>query len=258
MELKLHRPICFFDLETTGIDVAKDRIVEIAIFKVYPNGNKESKTWLVNPTIPIPAQATAIHGISNEKVANEPTFAALASQIHNMIKDSDLAGFNSDRFDIPLLAEELLRAGVDFDMKNRVSVDVQTIFHKKEERTLSAAYKFYCEQSLENAHSAEADTMATYEILKAQLDRYSDLENDMKSLAEYTTRKKSVDFAGFIALNDKGQEIFTFGKNKGQLVEEVLEKEPGYYGWIQGADFPLYTKKVLTGIKLRKLNNKLF
>jgi len=256
MELKLNRPICFFDLETTGIDVAKDRIVEIAIFKVFPNGNKESKTWLVNPTIPIPPQATAIHGISNEKVANEPTFNELASQIHNMIKDSDLAGFNSDRFDIPLLAEELLRAEVDFDMRNRVSVDVQTIFHKKEERTLSAALKFYCGKSLENAHTAEADTMATYEILKAQLDRYDDLENDMKSLAEFTTRKKSVDFAGFIALNDKGQEIFTFGKNKNQLVDEVLEKEPGYYGWIQGADFPLYTKKVLTGIKLRKLNTK--
>jgi DNA polymerase-3 subunit epsilon len=257
MELKLNRPICFFDLETTGIDVAKDRIVEISIFKVFPNGNKESKTWLVNPTIPIPPQSSAIHGITNEKVANEPTFKELASQVHNMIKDSDLAGYNSDRFDIPLLAEELLRAEVDFDMKNRVSVDVQTIFHKKEERTLSAALKFYCGKSLENAHTAAADTMATYEILKAQLDRYDDLENDMKALADFTTRKKSVDFAGFIALNNEGKEIFTFGKNKGQLVEEVLEKEPGYYGWIQGADFPLYTKKVLTGIKLRKLNNKL-
>jgi len=257
MELKLNRPICFFDLETTGIDVAKDRIVEISIFKVYPNGNKESKTWLVNPTIPIPPQSTAVHGISDEKVANEPTFKELASQVHNMIKDSDLAGYNSDRFDIPLLAEELLRAEVDFDMKSRVSVDVQTIFHKKEERTLSAALKFYCGTNLENAHSAEADTMATYEILKAQLDRYDDLDNDMKWLSEFTTRKKSVDFAGFIALNNEGKEIFTFGKNKGQLVEDVLEKEPGYYGWIQGADFPLYTKKVLTGIKLRKLNNKL-
>lgn len=257
MELKLNRPICFFDLETTGIDVAKDRIVEISIFKVYPNGNKESKTWLVNPTIPIPPQSTAVHGISDEKVANEPTFKELAAQVHNMIKDSDLAGYNSDRFDIPLLAEELLRAEVDFDMKNRVSVDVQTIFHKKEERTLSAALKFYCGTSIENAHSAEADTMATYEILKAQLDRYEDLDNDMKWLSDFTTRKKSVDFAGFIALNNEGKEIFTFGKNKGQLVEDVLEKEPGYYGWIQGADFPLYTKKVLTGIKLRKLNNKL-
>ena len=256
MELKLNRPICFFDLETTGIEVAKDRIVEISIFKVFPNGTTESKTWLVNPIIPIPPQTTAVHGITDEKVANEPTFKELAPKVHNMIKDSDLGGYNSDRFDIPLLAEELLRAEVDFDMKNRVSVDVQTIFHKKEERTLSAALKFYCGTNLENAHSAEADTMATYEILKAQLDRYDDLDNDMKWLSEYTTRKKSVDFAGFIALNKEGKEIFTFGKNKGQLVEDILEKEPGYYGWIQGADFPLYTKKVLTAIKLRKLNTK--
>ncbi|HRE76903.1 MAG TPA: 3'-5' exonuclease [Flavobacterium sp.] len=257
MELKLNRPICFFDLETTGVDVAKDRIVEISIFKVYPNGNKESKTWLVNPEMKIPFLSTQVHGITDEKVANEPTFKELSGQVYNMIKDSDLAGFNSDRFDIPLLAEELLRAGVDFDMKNRVSVDVQTIFHKMEERTLSAAFKFYCGQSLENAHSAEADTMATYEILKAQLERYPELENDMKSLSEFTTRKKSVDFAGFIALNDKGEEIFSFGKHKGVLVEKVLEEEPGYFGWIQNADFPLYTKKVLTAIKLRKLNNKL-
>mgnify|MGYP000609600905 FL=1 len=257
MELKLNRPICFFDLETTGVDVAKDRIVEISIFKVYPNGNKESKTWLVNPEMKIPFLSTQVHGITDEKVANEPTFKELSGQVYTMIKDSDLAGFNSDRFDIPLLAEELLRSGVDFDMKSRVSVDVQTIFHKMEERTLSAAYKFYCGQSLENAHSAEADTMATYEILKAQLERYPELENDMKSLSEFTTRKKSVDFAGFIALNDKGQEIFSFGKHKGALVEKVLEDEPGYFGWIQNADFPLYTKKVLTAIKLRKLNNKL-
>ncbi|GGD25429.1 3'-5' exonuclease [Flavobacterium orientale] len=257
MELKLNRPICFFDLETTGVDVAKDRIVEISIFKVFPNGNKESKTWLVNPEMKIPFLSTQVHGITDEKVANEPTFKELSGQVYNMIKDSDLAGFNSDRFDIPLLAEELLRAGVDFDMKNRVSVDVQTIFHKMEERTLSAGYKFYCGKSLENAHSAEADTMATYEILKAQLERYPELENDMKMLSEFTTRKKSVDFAGFIALNDNGQEVFSFGKHKGALVEKVLEEEPGYFGWIQNADFPLYTKKVLTAIKLRKLNNKL-
>lgn len=248
--------MCFFDLETTGVDVARDRIVEISILKIFPNGNKESKTWLVNPTIPIPPQTTLVHGITNEKVANEPTFAELSSQIYNMIKDSDLAGFNSDRFDIPLLAEELLRANVDFEMKNRVSVDVQTIFHKKEERTLSAAYKFYCNESLENAHSAEADTNATYEILKAQLDRYDDLDNDMKLLSEYTTRKKSVDFAGFIAMNAEGKEIFNFGKHKGALVEDIFDSEPGYFGWIQNADFPLYTKKVLTAIKLRKLSTK--
>ena len=256
MELKLTKPICFFDLETTGIDISKDRIVEIAIFKVFPNGNKESKTWLVNPTIPIPAETTAVHGITDEKVANEPTFAELASTIYNMIKDSDLAGFNSDRFDIPLLAEELLRAGVDFDMKNRVSVDIQTIFHKKEERTLGAAYKFYCGETLENAHSAEADTMATYEILKSQYDRYDDLPQDMKSLSEYTTRKKTADFAGFIIIDKDGDEAFSFGKHKGVKVDKVLETEPGYFSWIQNAEFPLYTKKVLTAIKLRKLNTK--
>ncbi len=257
MELKLHKPICFFDLETTGTDISRDRIVEISILKVYPNGNKESRTWLVNPERPIPPITTTFHGITDDKVTNEPTFKELAHTIYNMIKDSDLGGYNSDRFDIPLLAEELLRAGVDFDMKNRVSVDVQTIFHKKEERTLSAAYKFYCGKSLENAHTAEADTNATYEILKSQLDRYEDLENDMKVLSEYTTRKKVVDFAGFIVIDADGDEMFTFGKHKGAKVEKVLEQEPGYFGWIQNADFPLYTKKVLTAIKLRKLNNKL-
>jgi DNA polymerase-3 subunit epsilon len=256
MELKLNRPICFFDLETTGIEVAKDRIVEISILKVFPNGNKESKTWLVNPEMVIPPNVIAVHGITNEKIANEPTFRELASQIYTMIKDSDLAGFNSDRFDIPLLAEELLRAGVDFDMKSRVSVDVQTIFHKMEERTLSAALKFYCGKSLENAHSAAADTMATYEILMAQLERYPELENDMKSLAEFTTRKKTADFAGFIGYDKDGDEIFSFGKHKGVKVDKVLEEEPGYFGWLQNADFPLYTKKVLTAIKLRKLNTK--
>jgi len=256
MELKLHRPICFFDLETTGIDICKDRIVEISILKVFPNGNKESKTWLVNPEMPIPPQSTAVHGIDNEKVANEPTFKDLSHQVYNMIKDSDLGGYNSDRFDIPLLAEELLRAGLDFDMKSRVSVDVQTIFHKMEERTLSAALRFYCGKTLENAHSAEADTTATYEILKAQLERYPELQNDMKALSEFTTRKKIADFAGMIAFDQDDEEIFTFGKHKGAKVEKILETEPGYFSWIQNADFPLYTKKVLTAIKLRKLNNK--
>jgi len=254
VELKLSKPICFFDLETTGIDITKDRIVEISILKVYPNGNKESKTWLVNPTIPIPAMASAVHGITDEKVANEPTFKELAKQIHNMIKDSDLAGYNSDRFDIPLLAEEMLRAGVDFDLGNRVTVDVQTIFHKMEQRTLSAAYKFYCGKDLIDAHTASADTNATYEILKAQLDRYDSLENNIKKLSEFTYRKQIADFAGFIGYNDKGEEIFTFGKHKGKRVEDIFDEEPGYFGWLLGADFPLYTKKILTAIKLRKLS----
>ena len=254
MELKLSKPICFFDLETTGIDITKDRIVEISILKVYPNGNKESKTWLVNPTIPIPKAASDVHGITNERVAGEPTFKELAKQIHNMIKDSDLAGYNSDRFDIPLLAEEMLRAEVDFDLGNRVSVDVQTIFHKMEQRTLSAAYKFYCGKDLIDAHTASADTNATYEILKAQLDRYDSLENNIKKLSEFTYRKQIADFAGFIGYNDKGEEIFTFGKHKGKRVEDIFDEEPGYFGWLLGADFPLYTKKILTAIKLRKLS----
>lgn len=257
MQLNLTKPICFFDLETTGVNITSDRIVEISILKVFPNGNKESKTWLVNPEMPIPKEVIAIHGITNEKVANEPTFKELAKDIYNIIKDSDLGGFNSNRFDIPLLAEEMLRAGIDFDMKNRVAVDVQAIFHKMEQRTLSAAYKFYCNQELEGAHGAEADTKATYEVLKAQIAKYDEIENDTKFLAEFSSRKQFADFAGFIVYNKNGDECFSFGKHKGKLVTEVLETEPGYFGWLLNADFPLYTKKVLTAIKLRNFNNKL-
>jgi len=257
MELKLTRPICFFDLETTGVNVVKDRIVEIAILKVYPNGNKESKTWLVNPEMQIPDEVIAVHGITNEKVANEPTFKELSKEIYAIIKDSDLGGFNSDRFDIPLLAEEMLRAEVDFDLKNTVSVDVQTIFHKMEKRTLGAAYTFYCDKILEDAHSAAADTNATYEVLLAQLERYPDLENNIKKLAEFSSHKRTVDFAGFIIYDEEDQEVFSFGKHKGKKVHDVLESEPGYFSWILNAEFPLYTKKILTQIKLRKLNTKL-
>ena len=257
MQLNLNKSICFFDLETTGLNITKDRIVEISILKVNPDGSEEKKTWLVNPEMPIPTVVIAVHGITDEKVANKPTFNELAKEVNAWIKDSDLAGFNSNRFDIPLLAEEMLRAGVDFDMKNRCSVDVQTIFHKMEQRTLKAALKFYCDKSLEDAHSAEADTMATYEVLKAQLDRYEDLDNDLGFLADFSSRKKIADFAGFIDYDKAGEECFSFGKHKGRKVTEILEKEPGYFGWLQSADFPLYTKKVLTAIKLRSLNNKL-
>ncbi|MEL6810407.1 MAG: 3'-5' exonuclease [Bacteroidota bacterium] len=256
MQLKLNKPICFFDLETTGVNVANDRIVEISVLKVFPNGNKESHTWRVNPQMPIPKSASDIHGITDDMVANEPTFNELAPRVHALMKDSDLGGFNSNRFDIPLLAEELLRADVDFDLKKALAIDVQTIFHKKEKRTLEAAYKFYCDKSLENAHSAEADTNATYEVLLSQLDRYEDLENDVSWLAQFSSHKNFADFAGYIGYTKEGQEIFSFGKHKGTLVEEVLEKEPGYFGWLLNADFPLYTKKVLTRVKLRKLNNK--
>ncbi|WP_299625156.1 3'-5' exonuclease [uncultured Tenacibaculum sp.] len=251
MELSLKKPIVFFDLETTGISIATDRIVEISILKVFPNGTQESKTWLVNPEIEIPQQAIDVHGITNEKVVTEPTFKELAPKINEMILDADLAGFNSNRFDIPLLAEELLRAGIDFDMDNRKAIDVQVIFHKKEQRTLSAGYKFYCGKDLEDAHSAEADTLATYEILKAQLDKYEDIGNSVEELSEFSAHTKRADFAGFILFDDEQQEIFSFGKYKGRKVEDVLKENPGYNSWIQQADFPLYTKKVLRLIKER-------
>lgn len=257
MTLNLTKPICFFDLETTGINITSDRIVEISILKIHPNGKEETYTRRVNPTIPIPPEVTLVHGISDADVADKPTFNELAKEVYNLVKDSDLGGFNSNRFDIPLLVEELLRAGVDFDMKNRVAVDVQVIFHKMEQRTLGAAYKFYCDKNLDDAHSAEADTRATYEVLKAQIERYDELENDTKFLAEFSSRKQFADFAGFIVYNKDSEECFSFGKHKGKTVLEVLDKEPGYFGWLLDADFPLYTKKVLTAIKLRVLNNKL-
>lgn len=257
MELNLKKPICFFDLETTGIKVATDRIVEIAILKIYPNGNKESHTWRVNPEMPIPKESSQIHGITNEMVANEPTFKQLAPKVYNLIKDSDLAGFNSNRFDIPLLAEELLRAEIDFDLKKALAIDVQTIFHKMEKRTLEAAFKFYCNQDLTNAHSAAADTHATYEVLKAQLKKYDALENDVNFLATFSSHRNHADFAGFISYNEDGAEIFSFGKYKNKLVTEVLEKDSGYFGWLLNADFPLYTKQVLTRIRLQSLNTKI-
>ncbi len=257
MELKLKRPIVFFDLETTGVDVVKDRIVEISILKIHPSGEEESHTWRINPQRPIPKQSSEIHGIYDADVADKPTFEEMAHRVHGLVKDADLAGYNSNKFDIPLLAEEFLRAGIDFDMSKRVAVDVQNIFHRMEQRTLVAAYKFYCEKDLTQAHSAEADVRATYEVLKAQLDRYpEDLENDMNFLSTFSNRQRVADFAGFIAFNDDEKEVFTFGKYKGRLVEEVLDENPGYFGWIQGADFPLYTKKVLTAIQLRKFNSK--
>lgn len=256
MGLELKKPIVFFDLETTGINIAKDRIVEISILKVFPNGNKESKTWLVNPEMKIPKETSDIHGITDEKVANEPTFKQLAKDIEVMIKGCDLAGFNSNRFDIPLLAEEMLRVGMDFDMNNRVAIDVQVIFHKKEQRTLGAGYKFYCGKELTDAHSAAADTLATYEIMLAQLEKYDDLPKDVKSLSEYSSHTKRADFAGFLTFDEENNELFSFGKYKGRKVTEVFEENPGYYAWIQNADFPLYTKKVLTQIKLRSFNTK--
>ena len=252
MELNLANPLVFFDLETTGINIAKDRIVEISVLKVYPNGKEEQKTMRVNPEIPIPAEATAVHGITNEDVKDCPTFKQIAKELARYIEGCDLGGYNSNRFDIPLLAEEFLRVGLDFDMRKRKFVDVQTIFHKMEQRTLSAAYRFYCDKCLEDAHTAAADTFATYEVLKAQLDRYNEkLENNVEFLSKFSTQNNNADFAGFIVYNDKGVEVFNFGKNKGIPVEQVLKDQPGYYAWMLNSDFPLYTKKILTEIKLR-------
>lgn len=250
MQLNLKNPIIFFDIESTGLNVASDRIVEISVVKVFPNGEKEIKTKRINPTIPISKEAQAIHGISNEDVKDEPTFGQIAKSLAKYIEGCDIAGYNLMKFDIPLLSEEFLRADVDFDFRKRKIIDVQNIFHKMEQRTLKAAYKFYCEKELENAHSAEADTLATYEVLMAQLDRYSELENDVKFLADFSTKNKFADYAGRIVYNEKGEPIFNFGKHKGRLVTEVLRNEPSYYSWIINGDFTRDTKKVLTEIKL--------
>ena len=252
MKLNLKRPIVFFDLETTGVDTAKDRIVEISMVKVMPDGEQIVKTRKLNPGMHIPAEATAIHGITDEDVRDCPTFAQVAKSLEQFICGCDFGGFNSNRFDLPVLVEEFLRAGVDVDFKRRRFVDVQNIFHKKEQRTRVAAYKFYCDKDLEDAHSAEADTLATYEVLMAQLERYPDLENDIDKLAEFSTRGEAADYAGRILFNEKGEEVFGFGKYKGRPVAEVFRAEPSYYAWMMNGDFPLYTKKVITEIRMRE------
>lgn len=254
MKLQLKNPLVFFDLETTGTNIVSDRIVEISYLKVFPNGREESKTILVNPERHIPEEVSAIHGIYDDDVKDCPTFKQVAKEIMRDMEGADLAGYNSNRFDIPLLAEELLRADVDVDLMKRKFVDVQVVFHKMEQRTLSAAYKFYCDKDLENAHSAEADTKATYEVLQAQLDRYPELQNDVEFLAKFTAQTNNADFAGRIIFNEKGEEVINFGKYKGQKVTDVLKKDIGYYGWMMDSDFPLHTKKVLTNIKLRDFN----
>jgi len=264
MELNLKRPIAFFDLETTGLNVAKDRIIEISIFKVNQNGTSESKTWIVNPDYPITPEATKIHGFKTADLIDKPTFKMLAKEISHYFEHCDLAGYNALKFDIPLLVEEFLRSDVDFDVKNRNLVDVQNIFMKMEQRTLKAAYRFFCNKELTDAHSAEADTMATYEVLKAQLDRYEDTEytdrdgntstpvkNDMQALAEFSVHNRNADLMGQIIFNKEGKEVFNFGKYKGTTVEDIFTKDPSYYAWIMNADFPLFTKKFVTSIKLK-------
>jgi DNA polymerase-3 subunit epsilon len=256
LELKLKRPIVFIDLETTGINVSSDRIVEISALKISPNGNEQWMTTLVNPEMPIPPKVTAIHGISDSDVTDAPTFKDIAKKLAAFLEGCDLAGYNAMKFDIPVLAEEFLRTTVDFNFIKRKYVDAQVIFYKKEQRTLEAAYKFYCDRHLENAHSASADVSATYEVLKSQLDRYPDLENDIEKLAEFSSFNNNVDFAGRIILDEKGVETFNFGKHKGRAVEDVFREEPSYYSWMMNGDFPLYTKKILTEIKLRAFGSK--
>ncbi|MDP1624079.1 MAG: 3'-5' exonuclease [Bacteroidales bacterium] len=268
MELNLTKPIAFFDLETTGIKVATDRIVEISIVRQQVDGTTEIKTLRINPEMPIPPEVIEIHGITDEDVKDCPTFKEVARELVKFLENCDLAGYNSNHFDIPLLVEEFLRADIDFDLKGRRFVDVQNIFHKMEPRNLSAAYKFYCSKELVNAHSAEADTVATYEILKAQLDRYADVTfkdrkgnlsqpviNDINALSEFSHSTKAVDLIGHIVYNDKKVEVFNFGKHKGKAVAQVLKDEPSYYDWMMKSEFPLSTKKVLTVLKLRGLPN---
>ena len=251
MNLNLKRPIVFFDLETTGLNITKDKIVEISYIKVYPNGTEEQKTLRINPGMPIPKESTEVHRITDADVANCPRFNQVAKELAAVFEGSDIAGFNSNRFDIPMLQEEFLHAGVSFDFTKRKFVDVQTIFHKMEQRNLTAAYRFYCGKELENSHSANADTRATYEVLKSQLDRYPSLQNDVDYLAAFSTQNKNVDLAGRFVYNEKNEVVFNFGKYKGKPVEEVLQHDTGYYGWIMNGDFPLNTKQVLTRIKLR-------
>jgi DNA polymerase-3 subunit epsilon len=267
MELKLSHPLAFFDLETTGVNVGSDRIVEICIVRVNVNGTTDVKTMRINPTIPIPAEASAIHHIYDEDVKDKPTFAEVAHELNHFLLNCDLAGFNSNKFDIPLLVEEFLRAEVDFEFKHRKFIDVMNIFHKMEPRNLAAAYKFYCNETLENAHSAEADTMATYKIMLAQLERYQDVEykdfkgnvskpivNDVKALHDFSFQNKNADLAGHIVYDEKKLEVFNFGKYKGKSVEEVFRMEPSYYDWMMKSQFPLMTKKTITAIKLRGFN----
>ena len=251
MKLNLKNPIVFFDLETTGVNITSDRIVEISYLKVFPNGNEVSRTMRINPEMHIPEQASEVHGIYDDDVKDCPTFKQVAKDVAHDFEGADIAGFNSNRFDVPLLAEEFLRAGVDLDMTRRKFIDVQVIFHKMEQRTLSAAMKFYCGKELEGAHSADADTRATYEVLQAQLDRYDELQNDIAWLSEFSSHTRNVDFAGRIVYDDKGVEVFNFGKYKGIPVVEVLRRDPSYYSWMMQGDFSLNTKQVLTRIKLK-------
>ncbi len=261
MKLNLKRPLAFFDLETTGVNVASDRIVEISILKAMPDGTEQIKTMRINPGIPIPLESSLIHGIYDEDVSREPTFKQAGEDLARFLDDCDLAGYNSNKFDIPVLMEEFLRAGINFDIDNRHFVDVQNIFHQMEQRTLRAAYQFYCGKVIENAHSAEADIKATYEVLLAQIGKYENqdwedkkgviskpVQNNIEALHKFTNLNKPVDFAARMVYNEDGVEVINFGKHKGRSVEEVFQAEPSYYNWMQNGDFPLYTKRCLEKI----------
>lgn len=263
-KLQLTKPLCVFDLETTGLKLGSDRIIEIAIIKVFPDGHTEELSHRLNPQMPIPPESTAVHHIHDEDVAGEPTFKEYAPVVMQFIGNSDLAGFNSNKFDVPMLVEEFLRAGQKFEMKGRRLVDVQNIFHKMEPRNLAAAVKFYLGKDMEGAHAAINDTRATFEILKAQVQRYQGkpyqdkegntlfpVENNVDALADFSCVYKTADLAGFVLYDEKGNEVFGFGKHKGMKVSDVFAKEPSYYDWVQRSDFPLYTKQVLTDIRLR-------
>jgi DNA polymerase-3 subunit epsilon len=254
MPLKLKRPIVFLDLETTGVNVGTDRIVEIALLKIHPDGEREEICMKINPTIPIPLESSLIHGIYDEDVKDADTFKSVSKAIQTFISNADLAGYNSNKFDIPLLIEEFFRADIELDVTGIKLIDVQNIFHKLEQRTLSAAYKFYCDKSLVNAHSAAADTIATFEVLEAQLEKYDELENDVEFLSKFSTVNKNVDFAGRIVMNDKGEEVFNFGKHKGRPVRDVFKKEPSYYDWMMKGDFPTNTRNVITSIRSKDFN----
>ncbi len=269
MKLQLKKPICFFDLETTGTNVSSDRIVEIAITKVFPDGKEEIKCRKINPTIPIPLESSLIHGIYDKDVEDAPTFKQIAKGIYDLLKDCDLGGFNSNRFDVPLLLEEFHRVGIDFDIDKINLVDVQNIFHQMEQRTLVAAYKFYCKKDLTDAHSAEADTNATYEVLKSMLDKYQGTKfinkdgdisvpviNDIEKLADFSKRNNNVDLAGRFVFDKNNIPCFNFGKHKGKPVEQVLSEEPSYYAWMMNGEFSINTKKVLENVKLQLLQKK--
>jgi len=264
MKLNLKRPLAFFDLETTGTNIGVDRIVEISVIKLNPDGSEDVKTWKINPEIPIALESSLIHGIYEEHIVDAPTFKTAAAEIADFIGDSDLAGYNSNKFDIPMLMEEFLRVSHPFDIEQRNFVDVQNIFHQMEQRTLRAAYQFYCGKDIVNAHSAEADTRATMEVLLAQVARYEGVEyedkkgnkstpvvNDVEALHKFTNLNKPVDFAGRMVYNDAGEELFNFGKHKGKKVEDVFKAEPSYYAWMMQGDFPLYTKRKLEQIYKR-------